>query len=66
MPKVGQSDRRAFQMVCWEAFVAKDSYVRVVDAFVDELNLELLNFNIHESETGRSAYDESALLKYSR
>ena len=40
------TDRHQLQMICLDAVVDKLSPVRVVDAFVDMLDLEALAFNI--------------------
>jgi transposase len=49
---------------CLEDYIAEDNPVRVVDAFVDELDLEDLGFEgVEPAETGRPSYHPSVLLK---
>jgi transposase len=48
---------------CLEDWIDADSPVRVIDAFVDVLDLAELGFKIEPAETGRPAYHPSALLK---
>jgi len=49
---------------CLDDFIADDNPVRVVDAFVDELDLRALGFDKAEpAATGRPAYHPSVLLK---
>src|SRR5215469_5778065 len=49
---------------CLEDWVAQDNPVRVIDAFVDVLDLTKLGFEgVKPAETGRPAYHPSALLK---
>ncbi len=45
-------------------FIAQDNAVRIVDAFVNELDLEALGFQgVRPAETGRPSYHPAALLK---
>ena len=44
-------------------YVAEDSPVRVIDVFIDELDLSGLGFNTQPNETGRPAYHPSTMLK---
>ena len=49
---------------CLEDFITADNPVRVVDAFVDELNLVLLGFeSAMPAHTGRPSYHPAVLLK---
>jgi transposase len=49
---------------CLDDYIAEDNPVRVVDAFVEELDLEVLGFGrAVPSATGRPAYHPAALLK---
>jgi transposase len=49
---------------CLDDFIAEDNPVRVVDAFVEELDLQGLGFNgVEPSETGRPSYHPAVLLK---
>jgi transposase len=44
-------------------YVADDSPVRVIDVFIDELDLAELGFRTQPNETGRPAYHPSTMLK---
>ncbi len=44
-------------------FVAEDSPVRVVDVFIDRLDISGLGFKAEPSETGRPGYDPKTMLK---
>ena len=47
-----------------EDYIGEDNPVRVIDVFVDELDLRALGFNsVDPAETGRPAYHPSVLLK---
>jgi transposase len=49
---------------CLDDYIAEDSPVRVVDAFVEELDLYVLGFDgVEPCETGRPSYHPSVLLK---
>src|SRR5262249_27357054 len=49
---------------CLDDYVGEDNPVRVVDAFIDELDLAVLRFNgVMPEVTGRPAYHPSTLLK---
>ena len=49
---------------CLDDFVCEDNPVRVVEAFIDALNLEKLGFaGVVPQETGRPAYHPSVMLK---
>ena len=49
---------------CLDDFIAEDNPVRVVDAFVEELDLHGLGFHGAEpAETGRPSYHPAVLLK---
>jgi transposase len=49
---------------CLDDWVDEDNPVRVIDAFVDALDLAELSFEgVEPAETGRPAYHPSALLK---
>jgi transposase len=49
---------------CLDDYIAEDNPVRVIDVFVDELDLEKLGFDGMQREaTGRPAYHPSTLLK---
>ena len=44
-------------------YIAEDSAVRVIDVFIDDLDLSGLGFKLEPSNTGRPAYHPSTLLK---
>ena len=48
---------------CLDDWIDEDNPVRVIDAFVDALDLAELGFEVEPAETGRPAYHPSALLK---
>ena len=48
---------------CSSDWIDADNPVRVIDAFVDALDLGKLGFDVEPAETGRPAYHPSALLK---
>ena len=49
---------------CLDDYIGEDNPVRVVDAFVDELDLEALGFEgATAAATGRPSYHPSVLLK---
>ena len=57
-------DRNQFTSIALEQLVAKDSWVRVVDLFVDALPMKQLGFQYTEHETqGRPPYHPKVLLK---
>ena len=49
---------------CLDDWIAEDNPVRVIDAFIDRLDLGELGFDgVEPAETGRPAYHPSVLLK---
>ena len=44
-------------------YIAEDSAVRVIDVFIDDLDLSGLGFNVEPNDTGRPGYHPSTLLK---
>ena len=44
-------------------YIAEDSSVRVIDVFLDDLDLSGLGFKTHSEKTGRPAYHASTLMK---
>ncbi|MDR2204149.1 MAG: IS1182 family transposase [Nitrososphaerota archaeon] len=44
-------------------FVSQENPVRVIDTYVDSLNLESLGFTISTAETGRPPYNQTDILK---
>ena len=64
MPYVKSMDRDQLMMTTLDMLVDQDSIVRVMDAFVDSLDLQKLGFLFTEpGVTGRPAYNPAALLK---
>ncbi|CAA2142439.1 hypothetical protein HYPP_03462 [Hyphomicrobium sp. ghe19] len=61
----GESRRQQTMLpVCLEDYIAEDNPIRVVDAFVEELDLAALGFErIQPAATGRPAYHPATLLK---
>lgn len=58
------TDRNQIFMFCLESAIASDSFVRVVDAFVDAIDLKSFGFShVDCQEEGRPPYHPSALLK---
>jgi len=50
--------------IIWDDYIREDNPTRVIDAFVDMLELQLLSFKKSQAaETGRPAYDPKDLLK---
>ncbi len=58
-------DRRqpALLPSCLDDYVGEDNPARVIDAFVDELDLDTLGFGVTPAATGRPAYHPASLLK---
>lgn len=46
-----------------DEYVTEENSVRVIDAFIDELNLTKLGFNLVPAETGRPAFHPTVMLK---
>ena len=44
-------------------YIAKDSSVRVIDVFIDHLDISGLGFKIEPNDTGRPAYHPTTMLK---
>src|SRR5689334_18145871 len=67
MPRfVERRDRQQVALLpeCLDDFIAEDNPVRIVDAFVDELDLRTLGFGGTEpADTGRPSYYPATLLK---
>lgn len=58
-------DRRqpALLPSCLDDYVGEDNPARVIDVFVDELDLVGLGFEVSPAATGRPAYHPATLLK---
>jgi len=64
MGEIKGTVRNQYRMFCLEGEIDKDSEARVIDAFVDAMDLEQLGFNIRESKSlGRNAYSSRSLVK---
>jgi transposase len=48
---------------CLDDYVSEDNAARVIDVFVDELDLKSLGFDVTPAATGRPAYHPGTLLK---
>ena len=55
--------RNQWEMYCLDAHVDADNEVRLIDLFVDSLNLSELGFKVDCEENGRPAYHPGALLR---
>jgi transposase len=56
------TDRNQMFMFCLESTITNDAFVRVVDAFVDAIDLKSFGFS-HVDCQGRPPYHPSVLLK---
>jgi transposase len=58
-------DRRqpALLPSCLDDYVGEDNPARVIDVFVDGLDLDALGFGVMPATTGRPAYHSATLLK---
>lgn len=64
MPYISSKDRNQIMMVSFEQLVPEHSIARIIDKFVDSLDLAELGFtNTNISSEGRPAYPPAALLK---
>lgn len=64
MQHIQGEDRNQMFMFSLESAIAQDSFVRVVDAFVDAIDLKSFGFaHVECEEEGRPPYPPSALLK---
>jgi len=62
MPVIQKCVRNTLQFICWEQEIGADNPVRVIDAFVDFLDLEDLGFQLKgQSHQGRPAYRSNIL-----
>jgi transposase len=44
-------------------YISEENSVRVIDVFVDDLDLSGMGFNLHPADTGRPAYHPATMLK---
>lgn len=64
MPQLVGSARDQMQFFSLEELIGQDHPVRVIDAFVDTLDLASLGFTVKgKSSEGRPAFDVAVLLK---
>ena len=64
MAQIHGQSRQQIQLICWEQFIDSEHPVRVVDLFVDILDLAKLGYRIKgKSKEGRPAYQAKTLLK---
>jgi len=56
-------DRNQMQLMSLDMFICNDNPVRLIDAFVDKIDLSRLEVNIPNAVEGRSAFHPSVLLK---
>jgi len=64
MQHIQGEDRNQLFMFSLESAIAPDAFVRVVDAFVDVIDLKSFGFaHVEYEEEGRPPYPPSALLK---
>lgn len=62
MPYIPKFDRNQMMLCSWDSFVDSESIVRLIDAFIE--NLDMSDLEIKEvSGTGRPAYDPRSLFK---
>lgn len=64
MQHIQGTDRNQLSMYSLESMVPEDSFVRVIDAFVDAIDLKSFGFNhVEKNYEGRPAYHPGVLLK---
>ena len=64
MDHITGQDREQMMVLSLEQFVHKESFVRIIDAFVEALNLEEYGFLYYElNKAGRPPFHPSTLLK---
>ena len=64
MPYVKSHDRNQMFMTSLDMLVDPDSHARIIDAFIDSLDLKEMGFtHTAPSEVGRPAYDPGTMLK---
>lgn len=62
MPYVGEVDRNQMMLASWDALVDKESICRIIDAFVESLDMKELGVEAVSAE-GRPAYNPKSMLK---
>lgn len=63
MPYIPKEDRNQMMFCSMDSFVAPDSMARVIDAFVEHLDLEKVGIQKEAAREGRPGYDPRCLLK---
>ena len=63
MNKISKKSRSEFKMFVLEEFVSPDSDVRMIDNFVDSINLTELGFEDFNNKVGRPSYPRDILVK---
>lgn len=63
MNKLKKQSRDQIQMLCLDDFVSKDSFARVIDAFVDAADLKELGFKHYTNTQGRPSYPTDVMVK---
>ena len=64
MNHIHGTDRRQIKMISLEQMVEKESMVRIIDAFVDMLNLEEFNFTYYKlNYEGRPPFHPESMMK---
>ncbi|MCX6238708.1 MAG: transposase [Bacteroidia bacterium] len=64
MPHVIGEERNQLFMISMEEIISKDSFVRVIDAFVDAIDLKSFGFaHVECKDEGRPSFHPSVLMK---
>jgi transposase len=63
MPILTGNNRNQMQLMSLEDFISKDNPVRLIDAFVNKIELDKLGIKIPDAVEGRSAFHPDSLLK---
>ena len=64
MARISSFDRNQSVICCFEDFIKQDNPVRLIDAFVNSLDLKKLGFTTYQSSApGQQPYSRSDLLK---
>ena len=64
MNKLKKQSRDQIQMFCLDDLVSKDSFARVIDAFVDAADLKKLGFIHYNNTQGRPSIPTRPILMY--
>ena len=63
MNKLKKQSRNQIQMFCLDDLVSKESFARVIDAFVDAADLKKLGFIHYTNKQGRPSYPTDVMVK---